>query len=379
VVLIVPEHLDLLASLNKHIPLKEKLDIAHSSINKLYPFVSRISVTLYDQETTMLKTYLHSSHGDNPLEHYQALIDDAPSLKIILEQGAPRVINDLLTFEHGEHEHTKRIGRQGYAASYTLPMFNEGVFFGFIFFNSKEKNSFTENALRYIDTFAHLISLMVINELTAIHTLTAAIKTTGHITHCRDPETGSHLDRMSRYSRLIAAALAEKYDMDDEYIEHIFMFAPLHDIGKIAVPDEILLKPEKLNDTEMAVMKMHARKGREMIDELIENFGLQNFKHIDVLRNIAEYHHEAIDGSGYPEGKKMDEIPIEARIVAVAVVFDALTSKRPYKEAWSNDQAVKTLEQQAGVTLDADCVKALVNNFDQVTVIQQQFIEDNIG
>jgi HD-GYP domain-containing protein (c-di-GMP phosphodiesterase class II) len=375
----VSEHLDLLANLNKHIPLKDKLIAAHSAINELYPFIARIAVALYDQKTTMLKTYIHSSNDDNPLEHYEALMDDAPSLKKVFEQGAPRVINDMLTFEHGKHEHTKRIGRQGYAASYTLPMFNEGIFFGFLFFNSTEKNSFTEKVLRQIDTYAHLISLMIINELTSIRTLTAAIKTTGHITHCRDPETGSHLDRMSRYSRLIATAVADKYNLDDEFIEHIFMFAPLHDIGKIAIPDEVLLKAEKLSKTEMAIMKTHALKGRKMIDELVENFGLQNFKHIDVLRNIAEYHHEAVNGSGYPEGKKMDEIPIEARIVAVADVFDALTSKRPYKEAWSHEQAIRTLKKLAGEKLDADCVKALLDNFDQVTDIQQQFIEDEIG
>jgi len=379
VILTVSEHHDLLESLNKHLPLKDKLVAAHSSINELYPFIARIAVALYDQETTLLKTYVHSSNDDNPLEHYQTLIDNAPSLKKVLDQGVPRVINDMLTFEKGKHEHTRRIGRQGYAASYTLPMFNEGEFFGFLFFNSTEKNSFTEKVLRQIDTYAHMISLMIINELASINTLTAAIKTTGHITHCRDPETGSHLDRMSRYSRLIATALADKYDLDDEYIEHIFMFAPLHDIGKIAIPDEVLLKAERLNETEMAIMKTHARKGRKMIDELIDNFGLQNFKHINVLRNIAEYHHEAVNGSGYPEGKKMDEIPIEARIVAVADVFDALTSKRPYKEAWSHDRAIRTLKTLAGEKLDADCVKALIDNFDQVTDIQQQFIEDNIG
>jgi HD-GYP domain-containing protein (c-di-GMP phosphodiesterase class II) len=373
------EHQDALEGLNEHLPLKDKLVAAHKSLSEVYPFIERIAVALYDSETTVLKTYLHSSGNGDPLEHYEARIDDAPSLKKLLKNGHPRVINNLLTIENNGHEHTARIGRQGYLASYTLPMFNEGLFFGFIFFNSKEKDVFTEHVLSQIDVYGHMISLMVINEFATIKTLTAAVKTTGHITHCRDPETGSHLDRMSRYSRLIASKVAKKYDLDDEYIEHVFMFSPLHDIGKIAIPDEILLKPKRLGKSEMDIMKTHSRKGREMIDDLIVNFGLENVEHVDILRNIAEYHHEAVNGTGYPDGKAQDEIPLEARIVAVADVFDALTSRRPYKEAWANEMAINTLQQLAGKTLDKECVAALVDNMDEVVKIQQQFGENPFG
>lgn len=373
------EHYDALEELNKHIPLREKLIATHKSVSEIFPFIVRIAIAIYDPETSVLKTYLHSSGDDNPLEHFQAYLDDAPSLKAILKKGLPRVANNLLTFEDGQHEYTKRIGRQGYAASYTLPMFNNGVFFGFLFFNSDKKDVFNENVLRQIDVYSHMISLMVINELSSIHTLTAVVKATGSITHVRDPETGSHLDRMSRYSRLIATSLADKYHFDDDYIEHIFMFSPLHDIGKIGIPDNILLKPDKLNDNEYAIMKTHSHKGREMIDELLENFGLENIEHMDMLRNIAEFHHEAVNGNGYPSGIKGDQIPIEARIVAVADVFDALTSIRPYKEAWDNKKAIQSLLNLAGETLDQDCVNALINNLDQVEAIQKQFNQNAYG
>ena len=373
------EHHDVLEALNQQIPLRDKLIAAHNSISEIFHFIVRIAITIYDPETTMLKTYVHSSGDDNPLEHYQALLDDAPSLKAILKKGLPRVANNLLTFEDGEHEHTQRIGRGGYAASYTLPMFNNGVFFGFIFFNSNEKDVFSEKVLSQIDIYAHMISLTVLNELTAINTLTAAVKTTGSITHARDPETGSHLDRMSRYSRVIAIELADKYHLDDAYIEHIFMFSPLHDIGKIAIPDSILLKPEKLDNNERTIMQTHSRKGREMIDELLENFGLNNIEYKDVLRNIAEFHHEAINGEGYPSGIKGDEIPLEARIVAVADVFDALTSVRPYKEAWSNEKAIQMLNKLSGETLDKDCVNALIKNIEPVEKIQKLFSENSFG
>ena len=373
------EHYDALEELNKHIPLRDKLIATHKSVSEIFPFIVRIAIAIYDPETSVLKTYLHSSGDDNPLEHFQAYLDDAPSLKDILKKGLPRVVNNLLTFEDGQHEHTKRIGRQGYAASYTLPLFNNGVFFGFLFFNADKKDVFDEKVLRQIDVYSHMISLMVINELTSIHTLTAVVKTTGSITHVRDPETGSHLDRMSRYSRLIAIELADKYNLDDEYIEHIFMFSPLHDIGKIGIPDNILLKADKLDEKEYAIMKTHAYKGREMIDEFLKNFGLENIEHLDMLRNIAEFHHEAVNGNGYPSGRKGDQIPIEARIVAVADVFDALTSKRPYKEAWENKRAIKTLLDLAGETLDQDCVNALITNMDQIEEIQKQFNQNTYG
>jgi len=373
------EHRDVLEQLNEQIPLREKLVVAHQSVSELFPFIARIAVAIYDPETSLLKTYLHSSGEDHPLENYQALIDDAPSLKAILEKRLPRVVNNLLTFEGSEHEHARRIGRQGYAASYTMPMFNEGNFFGFIFFNSYDEDVFTENVLRQVDLYGHMISLMVINELTAITTLKAAVKTAGSVTHFRDPETGSHLDRMSRYSRLIAEQLADKYELDDTYIEHVFMFSPLHDIGKIGIPDNILLKPSSLDQTEKDIMKTHARNGRIMIDELLENFGLENIKYVDVLRNIAEFHHEAVNGRGYPTGKKGDDIPLEARIVAVADVFDALTSERPYKDAWGNKEAINTIKQLSGQMLDQDCVDALLENIEKVEKIQQQFTEDAYG
>lgn len=372
-------HRDLLDDLNKPLSLKDKMVSAHRSVQSKFPFVSRIAIALYDSGTNILKTYMDSSGGDKPLAHYQASLDNAPSLKEILAKGLPRVVNNLVTFEHGTHEHTQRIGRSGYAASYTMPIFHSGEFVGFLFFNSHQADVFTENVLSVLDVYGHLIALMIVNELASLKVMNAALKTTSGITHFRDPETGSHLDRMSRYSRIIAEALAGRYDLDDAYIEHVFMFSPLHDIGKIAIPDSILLKPGSLNEEERSVMNTHARKGREMIDDIVMNFGFNSINHIDVLRNIAEFHHEAVNGSGYPAGKQHDEIPLEARIVAVADVFDALTSDRPYKEAWSNEKAFALLKQLAGEKLDADCVNALIENRSKVEAIQKQFKENIYG
>jgi HD-GYP domain-containing protein (c-di-GMP phosphodiesterase class II) len=190
---------------------------------------------------------------------------------------------------------------------------------------------------------------------------------------------GAHLDRIAHYSRLIARELAEKYKFDDEFIEHLFLFAPLHDIGKIGIPDSILQKEEKLNAEEFEVMKTHTERGKDIIDTMLKDFGLDTFKHIDILRNIAEYHHEAFNGAGYPHGIKGREIPVEARIIAVADIFDALTSRRSYKEAWSNEEAFTMLQELAGLQLDKNCVEALIKNVDEIEKIQKLFKDRQNG
>jgi HD-GYP domain-containing protein (c-di-GMP phosphodiesterase class II) len=291
----------------------------------------------------------------------------------------PRVVNDLELFNQGQQQHTQAIAQQGYQASYTTPMVCEGVFFGFVFFNSSTKGVFDERLLGELDMLAHLITLMVYNERASINTLAATVKSALEMSHERDPETGSHLQRMARYAQLIARSLADRYSFNDQFVEHIFLFSPLHDLGKISIPDRILFKPGKLSAEEFAIMKTHAERGRGMVDSLLSNYGLDSIGYVDILRNIAQYHHEAVDGSGYPEGLKAGLIPIEARIVAVADIFDALTSRRPYKEAWTNDEAFATLQEMAGEKLDRDCVQALVSQRDEVERIQRTYQENEFG
>ena len=162
-------------------------------------------------------------------------------------------------------------------------------------------------------------------------------------------------------------------------MEKIFLFAPLHDVGKIGIPDEILRKPGRLTEEEFEIMKTHTRLGREIVDSLVANFGLGDLPDIESLRNIATYHHEALNGSGYPLGLVESEIPLEARIIAVADVFDALTNQRPYKRAWNNDEAFVALQQLAGLKLDRDCVAAMLNRRAEVEEIQQKFRDDPNG
>ncbi len=178
----------------------------------------------------------------------------------------------------------------------------------------------------------------------------------------RDWETGGHIERMATYSRLIAERLELDEGLDPD---RIYKAAPLHDVGKIGVPDHILLKPSSLTEDEFRTMQRHAEIGYEILKDC----------NGDILRLgsvIALTHHERLNGSGYPRGLKGDEIPLVGRIVAVADVFDALTSTRPYKRAWAMDAAFANLRDGAGEIYDPQVVEAFLGMEDRVRDIAER-------
>lgn len=181
----------------------------------------------------------------------------------------------------------------------------------------------------------------------------------------RDPETGAHIQRMAHYSHLIAHQL----ELAPELQTLILEAAPMHDVGKIAIPDQILLKPGKLTFEEFEVMKKHASLGYE----LLQGSGSEIMR---AGAEIAYTHHEKFDGSGYPRGLAGEGIPLFGRIVAVADVFDALTSERPYKKAWTVDDARAFLEQGKGSHFDPHCVDALLAKWNEVLDIQKRFQDE---
>lgn len=374
------DHQDSFEQLNSGISLSEKLKLMHSLLRKHHDFIDQIVVSLYDRSSDMIRSFAWSCCDDVSRLHCEVQLSQSSSLMEILERGRPRVVNSVRDHEgQMESQHQDGFTQPDVAASYTLPMYRDGEFIGFIFFNSFRQQVFHESVLNDLDMAGHMISMLVASEKSIVDTLQATVRSAMSFTHHRDPETAEHIDRMSRYSRLIARNLADEFGFDDQFIEHIFLFSPLHDLGKICIPDSILLKQGKLTDAEYEIMKSHAVKGREMIDALLKNFGLDGVGYIDMLRNIAQYHHEAYDGSGYPEGLQANEIPIEARIVTVADVFDALTSQRPYKRAWTNDEAFAVLRSMSDRKLDKMCVEALVTQREAIENIQQQFRENPYG
>lgn len=368
-------HEDPLALLGSSAPLERKLRAIHEDLVQLVEVVDRIAVAIHDPATDILKTFIASSEPANRLVFYDAKLADSRTLADIVRLGRPRVVNDLDLFAAPRRVHTDVIRSSGFRSSYTMPISQNDAFWGFVFFNSLQPDAFTEERLRILDVYGHLVATLVAAEIVQVRMLTAAVRTAHDMVHYRDPETGAHIDRMSRYARLIARDLAASgaHAIDDRTIERILEFAPLHDIGKIGVPDRILLKPGALTAAEREEMKRHTTRGLQMFDAIARNFGLEHLEGLQILRHIAESHHEMLDGSGYPRGLKDGAIPIEARIVAVADIFDALTSERPYKHAWTNEEAFGLLRTMAREKLDADCVAALLRNRDAIVEIQQRF------
>jgi len=375
----ISQHTDTLDPLNQPKTVQEKIAYLHQTLKQRHEQIDRMAIALHDHQTDMLSTYVYSADVATPLANYQARLSDCPSLKDMLDTQQSRVVNDLQALSGGVSEHTKVVQEAGYQSSYTMALYAEGVLLGFLFYNSRQRDAFPASLLPELDMSGHLIAFMLFSERSKVKTLVATIRSASEMSRHRDPETGGHLERMAHYARIIAKELADRFGFSDAFIEHLYLFAPLHDIGKITIPDRILLKPDKLTDQEFSEMQLHAQNGRVIIDKLLQNYGLDGVEYIDMLRNIALYHHEAIDGSGYPERLLHEAIPIEARIVAVADVFDALTSERPYKTAWDNARAFAHMETLAGVKLDADCVHALLSQSAAIEQIQRTFFENRFG
>jgi len=355
-----------------HQGLAERLFGLHGEIkaDRDLTALSRIAVALYDERTDILKTFIHSSDGESPLDHSSEKMAQLPSLRELAQSGGRRTLNDLTVVAGLGQKHASRLVACGYLSSYTVPILSGGRFYGFLFLNSVHKGFFTPLVVHRLRPYAELIAQVVLRELDAVRMMHAAVKVIRRVSTVRDEETGAHLARMARYARLIATKLAVKYGLDDEFVEYLFQFSPIHDVGKIGVPDQILFKPGKLTPAEFEVMKTHVARGLEVIDLLARDFGTQSLAHFSVLRNIVAYHHEALDGSGYPHGLRGAEIPLEARIATVADVFDALTSERPYKKAWSNQQACDLLRESVGTKFDPDCVAAMLDSPDEIRDIQ---------
>ncbi|GAA61893.1 cyclic di-GMP phosphodiesterase response regulator RpfG [Pseudoalteromonas sp. BSi20652] len=181
----------------------------------------------------------------------------------------------------------------------------------------------------------------------------------GRAAEYKDTDTGEHIVRMSQYSKVLALALG----MPEHQAELLRQAAPMHDVGKIGIPDAILLKPGRLTSEEFTYMKEHAVIGAKILANSSSPL-------LQLAHKLAIEHHEKWDGSGYPNGIKGEEISIEGRIVAVADVFDALTSKRPYKEAWSVEKTILHMQDQAGAHFDPALIELFVSKLDDILAIK---------
>uniref|UniRef100_UPI0035B3D59E HD-GYP domain-containing protein n=1 Tax=Chitinimonas sp. TaxID=1934313 RepID=UPI0035B3D59E len=234
----------------------------------------------------------------------------------------------------------------------------------------RSAQQFLKNQNRYLE---HLVSertrqLMQMQD--------ATILAMASLAETRDNETGNHIRRTQNYVAALARALQNHprfcETLTEENIELLYKSAPLHDIGKVGVPDRILLKPDRLDADEWEIMKLHTLYGRDTILQVEHHLGASN-SFLTFAREIAHYHQEKWDGSGYPEGLAGEAIPLAARLMAVADVYDALISKRVYKPAYSHAQALALMQEGRGSHFDPDVLDAFVAIEAEFLAIAERF------
>ncbi len=215
----------------------------------------------------------------------------------------------------------------------------------------------------------------------SLETRDVAIFALARLAESRDPDTGAHLERVQAYSRLLAQKLATRSKFQDvvnaEFIRLIYLTSPLHDIGKVGVPDGVLLKQGRLTAHEFDIMKRHTVIGARTLQDALDRF--PGAKFLEMARDIAATHHEWFNGQGYPCGLAGDEIPLCGRIVAVADVYDALTSKRVYKPALHHEESQAMIIAESGKHFDPDVVQAFLDCEDDFKSVKRRFAEDGRG
>jgi putative two-component system response regulator len=202
------------------------------------------------------------------------------------------------------------------------------------------------------------------------------------LAEARDNETGNHIRRTQHYVKTLAEQLRDHHrfrdQLNDEVIQLLFKSAPMHDIGKVAIPDVILHKPGKFDPEEWAEMQRHCEYGRNAIAQAEVELGQERSQFLRYAREIAYCHHEKWDGSGYPQGLKGEDIPLSARLMAVADVYDALISERVYKPAYPHEQAMAMILEGRGTHFDPDMVDALMEIAPSFKAIAQRFSDEEL-
>lgn len=209
------------------------------------------------------------------------------------------------------------------------------------------------------------LETQVINKMQEIYEAQlSTIFAISKLAESRDDDTGKHIERVSTYSKILAELLMNSedinYKIDEIFCKNIYYSSSLHDIGKIAIPDNILLKSGKLDSYEYEIIKTHTAIGANNLKEVLKIYPNNSFIKMGV--DIAENHHEHWDGSGYPKGKKMNEIPLSARIVSIVDVYDALRSERVYKKKFTHKEATDFIKEKSGIFFDSYLVDVFVRN-----------------
>ncbi|MFP4362821.1 MAG: HD domain-containing phosphohydrolase [Spirochaetia bacterium] len=295
------------------------------------------------------------------------------SLFKLIENQQSRIINDLPA--HYEKvrssEATKLLLEEGIKSSLTLPFSFGSDLYGVFFISSKKLHAFSQHDEKKASWILQHLKTSIFASFILQEMLYTNAKAFADIVEKKDYETGNHISRVSEYSYILSEAVRHNNpQISHKFSRDILKFSALHDIGKVGIPDNILLKPGKLSSEEMSIMQGHVLIGEDIINRLNEShketIGYEYFK---TASDIISGHHEYWDGRGYPNGLCGDAIPLAGRIVAIADVFDALTTPRPYKPAFSLEKTLKILKEESGTHFDPELISLFFENIDDILEI----------
>lgn len=367
----------LYTSINRGASVEEMLDYVYKEFHDYLPY-TRIGLALLDFRGSIYSLSVRTGqHTDIGIGFVKNLQDT--SLKSIVESAKPRFIRNYQQYlaQHPHSDTTQRLLREGILSSLACPLMLDGACTGVLFFSSSQENAFHQDHLEYAmtlsDNFANAIERQLFND----DLILASITGLARLVEAKDSDTGAHIDRMQNYSRLIAQSIGctERHGAVANYMfcDNIYKFSPLHDIGKVGIADGILLKPARLTPEEFNVMKTHTRIGADILQRANSSMVRAERHFFDMGIEIAVGHHERFNGSGYPQGLSGENIPLSSRIVIIADVLDALTSKRVYKDAFSIADAMQYIRDESGRMFDPYLVDAMMEREEDVLDIYRQY------
>ncbi|ABR47480.1 metal dependent phosphohydrolase [Alkaliphilus metalliredigens QYMF] len=366
----------------KEIASKEYIldDVLEKTFWKIKDFldVDRIGVAFVDYgRKRIIAETGKINYGDIHLgPGFEVAFHETSLTKMLLTKKAVALQNLSEELNKRPHSPSLRLMvKEGIRSNMIIPLISGDTVFGFLFFSSFHLNAYDEKDLILAVKIAREMSTIIDKTYLTKSMLHNITLTFADLVEKKDLETGNHINRMTSYCRIIAEGLQTNGDQDyctyPKFIHELEMYAPLHDIGKIGVPDCVLTKPGKLTEDEWTVMKQHTSIGAEILTKLEDSLRIFKKDFFKVAIDVSHYHHEKWDGSGYPKGLKGKEIPLAARIAAIADVFDALSSKRPYKRAFSFQESLEIIEEGAGKHFDPILVEAFMTCLPQIKEVYE--------
>lgn len=373
---------ELIENINRNVSFDEILNYIYKSFSDFVPY-KHIGVALLEDNNVIKSSH---SISDSSLAYLskefigiKANLKDT-SLRQIIETGTPRIILDLENYvKEKSSVYNKILIDAGIKSSITLPLRGNEEILGVIFFSSDKKNAYTKDHMTFLEAISGSISVSLNKGIFIDELLYSNLLSLVKIVEEKDDNTYGHLERMKVYSVKITEFLLEDRVYADiidlNFLKDIERFSPMHDIGKVGIRDEILKKTGKLTVDEYEEMKKHSIYGAEVLRTAEKNIAKHNKSMFKMGIDIVESHHEKWNGTGYPYKRVGQDIPLSARIVAIADVFDAITSKRPYKDAISFESAFDMVVNESGVFFDPQIVHAFVRHRDEIFQVYKNFHE----